>query len=196
MDSTDVPFYVELARQATGPIVELAVGSGRVAIPVAEAIRPNVLVGIDTSRSMLDLAGEKAEAHGVQLDLRLGDMRDFRIDSPAALIYCPRAMMLLHTWHDRRQAFERVTAALKPGGRFVWNAFVFDHRTATEQDGRHMDNPVPHIVRYAKADNRIDIVLDDGGETASIWWATKNEWLGLIEVAGLRLETLYGGYCG
>ena len=54
---------------------------------------------------------------------------------------------------------------------------------------------MPHTVRYAVGDNRIDIVLDDGG-TSSLWWATKNEWLGLIDVAGLVLESLYGGFDG
>jgi hypothetical protein len=37
--------------------------------------------------------------------------------------------------------------------------------------------------------------LDEGG-TGSLWWATKNEWLGLLDVAGLRLEALYGGFAG
>jgi hypothetical protein len=42
-------------------------------------------------------------------------------------------------------------------------------------------------------DNRIDIHLDGGG-TSSLWWATKNEWLGLIDVAGLELESLWSGF--
>jgi hypothetical protein len=42
-------------------------------------------------------------------------------------------------------------------------------------------------------DNRIDIVLD-GGATSSLWWATKNEWLGLVDVAGLEVEALYGDF--
>jgi hypothetical protein len=42
-------------------------------------------------------------------------------------------------------------------------------------------------------DNRVDIVLDGGG-TSSLWWATKNEWLGLLDVAGLEVEALYGGF--
>ena len=51
----DVPFYVELAREAEGPVVELAVGTGRVAIPVARAIgRP--VIGIDSSPRMLEQA--------------------------------------------------------------------------------------------------------------------------------------------
>jgi hypothetical protein len=39
----------------------------------------------------------------------------------------------------------------------------------------------------------VDIVCDDGA-TSSLWWATKNEWLGLLDVAGLELEALYGGF--
>jgi hypothetical protein len=62
-------------------------------------------------------------------------------------------------------------------------------------DGLHKHEPVPHTIRYAVGDNRIDIVLDDGG-TSSLWWATRNEWLGLIDVAGLELEALYGGFEG
>jgi hypothetical protein len=42
-------------------------------------------------------------------------------------------------------------------------------------------------------DNRTDIELD-AGDTISLWWATKNEWLGLIDVAGLEVETLYGSF--
>jgi ubiquinone/menaquinone biosynthesis C-methylase UbiE len=48
----DVPFYVQLAREADGPIVELAVGTGRVAIPVARETGRRV-IGIDSSPAML-----------------------------------------------------------------------------------------------------------------------------------------------
>ena len=54
---------------------------------------------------------------------------------------------------------------------------------------------MPHTVRYAVGDNRIDIDLDDGARS-SLWWATRNEWLGLLDVAGLELEALYGGFGG
>jgi SAM-dependent methyltransferase len=189
----DVPFYVELAREADGPVVELAVGNGRVAIPVARETGKAV-IGIDRSPAMLAQARERAEAAGVQLILRELDMRDFELEEPAALVYCPfRALLHLPTWDDRRRVFERVAAALRPGGRFVWNAFAFDHGVAARLDGKHQDEPVPHSLRYAVGDNRIDIVLDAGGET-SLWWATKNEWLGLVDVAGLEVEALYGDF--
>jgi SAM-dependent methyltransferase len=186
----DVPFYVELAREADGPVVELAVGNGRVAIPVARAIGRTV-IGIDASPGMLEQARRAA---GGLLDLRLEDMRDFALEEPAALVYCPfRALLHVQTWADRRRVFERVAVALRPGGRFAWNAFAFDHAIAARLDGTHNDEPVPHTLRYAVGDNRIDIVLDTGA-TTSLWWATKNEWLGLLDVAGLELEALYGGF--
>ena len=189
----DVPFYVELARETDGPVVELAVGSGRVAIPVALATGGPVL-GIDTSPAMLAQARERAEAAGVELELLEGDMRDLELDEPAGLVYCPfRGLLHVPTWADRRRLFERVAASLRPGGRFAWNAFAFDHAVAARLDGSHQDEPIPHALRYAVGDNRIDITLAEGG-TSSLWWATKNEWLGLIDVAGLEVEALYGGF--
>ena len=189
----DVPFYVGLAGEADGPLVELAVGNGRVAVPVAQATAERV-IGIDTSPAMIEQARVKSAAAGVDLDLRLGDMRELELDEPAGLIYCPfRALLHLPTWADRRQVFERVARSLRPGGRFAWNAFAFDHRIAANYDGTHHDEPVPHSLRYDVPDNRVDIVLDDGG-TSSLWWATKNEWLGLIDVAGLELEAMYGDF--
>jgi SAM-dependent methyltransferase len=189
----DVPFYVDLAQEADGPVVELAVGSGRVAIPVAQALgRP--LIGLDSSPAMLAKARRDAGAAGVELDLREEDMRELSLDESAALIYCPfRSLLHVPTWADRRRVFERVAASLRPGGRFAWNAFVFHFAIAARLDGEHQDEPVPHVVHHAVAENRIDIALDSGG-SISIWWATKNEWLGLIDVAGLEVEALYGWF--
>jgi ubiquinone/menaquinone biosynthesis C-methylase UbiE len=189
----DVPFYIGLAREADGPLVELAVGNGRVAIPVAQATGRSV-IGIDSSPAMLEQARARAADVGVQLDLREGDMRELVLDEQASLIYCPfRGLLHLPTWTDRRRTFERVASALRPGGRFAWNALSFDHRVAARLDGQHQDEPLPHTVRYAVGDNRIDITLD-GGATSSLWWATKNEWLGLLDVAGLEVEALFGTF--
>jgi SAM-dependent methyltransferase len=193
--TADVAFYVELARAADGPLVELAVGNGRVAIPVAKATGQRV-IGIDSSPAMLEQARTRSAEAGVELDLREGDMRDLVVDEPAALIYCPfRALLHLRTWADRRRVFERVTASLRADGRFAWNAFAFDHRIAARFDGEHQASPVPHTIHYAVGDNRIDIAFDDGA-TSSLWWATRNEWLGLVDVAGLEVEELHGGFAG
>jgi SAM-dependent methyltransferase len=196
--TADIPFYTGLARQAGGHglIVELAVGNGRVAIPVAQATGQRI-IGIDASPAMLAQARQNARAAGVELDLRQEDMRTFTAGDGLALVYCPfRALLHLPTWADRRAVFERTATCLAPGGRFAWNAFAFDHLLAAAHDGRQAEDArIPHVIRYAVGDNRVDLVRDDGA-TSSLWWATKNEWLGLVDVAGLEVEALYGGFAG
>jgi ubiquinone/menaquinone biosynthesis C-methylase UbiE len=133
--TADVAFYVSLALQADGPLVELAIGNGRVAIPIAQATGRRV-IGIDSSPAMLDQARRRAAQAGVELELREGDMRDLALTERAALIYCPfRALLHLPTWVDRRRTFERVAASLRPDGRFARNAFAFDHKIAARRVG-------------------------------------------------------------
>jgi trans-aconitate methyltransferase len=199
----DVPFYVELAREAAGPVVELAVGSGRVGVPVAQAIDRRLL-GIDRSPAMLEKARVAAAAAGVDLELREGDMRDLSLDEPAALIYCPyRSLLHLPTWADRRNVFERVAAGLKPGGRFAWNAFVFDPHIAASMDyvarPHRGSTTLWEYVEHHPEDNRIEITayVDQPGSNSrnlQLWWLTRSEWEGLIDVAGLKVEALYGWF--
>jgi SAM-dependent methyltransferase len=188
----DVPHYVSLAREADGPIVELMVGSGRVAIEVVRETGKPVL-GIDSSPAMLDVARERAA--GLPLELRLGDVRELELSEPAALIYVPfRSLLHLHGWQEKRQVFERVARSLRPSGRFAFNAFAFNHRVAARLDGTTQDQDgVVHTVGYSPADNRIDLVRDDGA-TIRLWWATRSEWEGLLDVAGFEVEALYGGF--
>src|SRR6187200_3073168 len=71
----DVGFYVAEARKSGGPVVELGVGTGRIAIPVAAAgIR---VIGVDDSEGMLEICRARAERAGVSdlLELRAGDFR-------------------------------------------------------------------------------------------------------------------------
>jgi SAM-dependent methyltransferase len=198
----DVPFYVELAREAEGPIVELAVGNGRVAIPVARETGRKV-IGIDRSPSMLAQARERTAEAGVDVEVREQDMRDFELDEPAGLIYCPfRALLHLSTWADRRRVFERVAAALRPGGRFAWNVFVFDIEIAASFSGRlrrRPDGKTWEWTEYDPTESRIDVTayVDQPGKDPrrlSLWWIARSEWEGLIDVAGLEVEALYGDF--
>jgi SAM-dependent methyltransferase len=188
----DVEHYTRLAEEADGPIVELAVGTGRVAIPlVRETGKP--VIGIDSSEAMLAIARERAA--GLPLDLRLGDMRELDLKEPASLIYVPgRSLLHLHGWQEKRTVFERVTRNLRPGGRLAFNAFAFDHNVAAKLDGQTLDNNgIVHTITYASTDNRVDISRA-GAATLQLWWATREEWDGLLDVAGLELEALYGGF--
>jgi ubiquinone/menaquinone biosynthesis C-methylase UbiE len=189
----DVEFYVGLAAEADGPIVELAVGTGRISIPIAQRTgRP--VIGIDSSSAMLSLARENAAEANIAIDLREGDMRDLDLVEASDLVICPyRALLHLPTWSDRRRVFERVARALRPGGRFAWNAFVFDHHYAARYDGKWQDEPKRHFTQYAPGDNRVDITLE-GGPTLSLWWVTRSEWNALMDVAGLEAAALYGWF--
>jgi Methyltransferase domain len=91
---------------------------------------------------MIEQARTNAVEARVDLDLRLGDRRDLELEEEAGLIYCPfRSLLHLATWADRRRVFERVATSLRPGGRFAWNAFAFDHHVAARLDGQHQDSP-------------------------------------------------------
>jgi SAM-dependent methyltransferase len=189
----DVDFYVGLAREAHGPIVELAAGTGRISVPIAERTRKPV-IGIDLSPAMLALAREHAHEAGVEIDLREGDMRELNLVDATDLVICPyRALLHLPTWADRRRVFERVARALRVGGRFAWNAFVFDHRYAAQYDGKWQDSPRRHLTEYAPGDNRVDITLEDGPRL-SLWWVARSEWEALLDVSGLETEALYGWF--
>ena len=132
----DVPFYVELAREADGPIVELAVGNGRVAIPVARETGRKV-IGIDTSPAMLAQARERGQPR--QASTSSSGNRTCATSSWRSRLGSSirpfRALLHLPTWQDRRRVFERVAAALRPGGRFAWNVFVFDPMIAAGYAG-------------------------------------------------------------
>ncbi len=153
----DVPFYVELAAAARGPVVELAVGTGRVAIPIVERTGRRV-IGIDVSAEMLEVARRRAADAGIELELRQGDMTDLALDEPTDLVICPFRAMLHLPGHDARvDVMRRVRAALVPGGRFAWNAFVFDPAVAAEIDAVWRDEGgvrQPLDVRLRRAADR------------------------------------------
>ena len=76
----------------------------------------------------------------------------------------------------------------------MWNAFVFNPKFAAENDGKWDEHAgIKHRVDHTPADNRIDITLESG-DRVSLWWATRSEWEGLIDVSGLETEALYGDF--
>lgn len=186
----DIQWYVSLAREAAEPIVELAVGTGRVAIPIARETGKRV-IGIDASPAMLAVAREKAA--DLPIDLREGDMRELALDEPVDLIICPgRSLMHVRTWADKRRVFEHVATALQPGGRFAWNVFAMSPYLAVENEGkRETRGDTWQVIHNDAPDNRIDLIRPEG--TLPLWWMTRAEQEGLVDVAGLEVEALYGG---
>ena len=191
-----------VTRKSGAPddLIRFVVGPDSALVPDLKRNLPGRGCWVTADRVHVDrAAAKKLFARALKAEVRLpadlGDMVDLHLDEPVDLVICPfRALLHVPTWAARRRLFERVAASLRPGGRFAWNAFAFDHHVAARVDGiRVVDGGFAHTDHFAVGDNRVDIVLDSGA-TSSLWWATKNEWLGLIDVAGLELEALYGGF--
>lgn len=123
---SDVGFYVDLARAAPTPVLELACGTGRVLRPSARAGAR--MVGLDLSGGMLDvcraaLARESPEVQA-RVTLHQGDMRSFDLGRTFALVTIPfRGFQHLLTVADQQAALACVTRHLAPGGRLVFDLF-------------------------------------------------------------------------
>ena len=194
--TADVAFYVELAREADGPLVELAVGNGRVAIPVAQAIgRP--VIGIDTSPAMLELARASAAEAGVELELHEGDMRDLALDEPAALDLLPVPRAAPPADVGRPAPHLRAGRGLAPARRPVRVERVRARPQHRRRVSTARRRPIPFRTRSATPSaTTASTSRSTTAAKSSLWWATKNEWLGLIDVAGLEVESLHGGFAG
>jgi SAM-dependent methyltransferase len=216
----DLDFYVSEARAARPPVLELACGTGRVTLPIAEAGVP--IVGVDASARMLDRAREKATARG-DLPVRWvqADMRDFRLDERFGLAIIPfRSFLHLLTPADQVQALETIRRHLLPGGRLAMNLFVpnmrliVEHSATTRQmmrfrrefttaggeryvvwDSRRYDLYLQRIwnrMRFEQLDGEGNVVAVRYRDLELCWiWPREMEHL--LARCGFRVEGLYGG---
>lgn len=122
-DRGDVPFYVERACEADGPILELACGTGRVHL---DLLRAGVDAdGVDVSPASLDRLRAKADARELSTSVREGDMTALDSDRAYDLaIYPFNVLQHARTLADQRATLAGVHDALAPGSRFVFDVFV------------------------------------------------------------------------
>ena len=115
-------YYVNLARQASGDVLELACGTGQLTVPIASAGLPTV--GLDLSTPMLAAARQRAAAANVSVEYVLGDMRNFDLGRKFALIFIARNSLLhLHSIEDLLATFAAVRRHIAPGGIFAFDIF-------------------------------------------------------------------------
>jgi SAM-dependent methyltransferase len=195
----DVDFYVELARVAGGPVVELGVGTGRIAIPIAAA--GVQVIGVDSSRGMLEVCAEAAALAGVAhlVDLRVGDLRKPPVQERVALVICPfRAFLHLHTHAERLDALRAARALLVPGGRFAFDVFAPGEDDIAATNGRWLERE-PGIFERADWDAQartltLSVRGESGQTTMVLAWLSPDEWRRLIEQAGFEVEAHYGWF--
>jgi len=122
----DVDFFVEMGRQARGPVLELGCGTGRILIPTARA--GVEITGLDSSSRMLEmcrqkLAGEAEEAQS-KVKLVKADMRCFDLRNPFRLVTIPfRPFQHLLTVGDQIACLRSVHTHLGEGGRLILDLF-------------------------------------------------------------------------
>jgi SAM-dependent methyltransferase len=195
----DIEFYVEEALASGGPVVELAVGTGRVAVPIAEA--GIGVIGIDLSGAMLDVAREYARDRGVEelVELRAGDICAPPVTERVPLVICPfRSLLHLPDNETKLAALRAVRELLEEDGRFVFDVFVPSREDVDATDGRWLERE-PGIFERADWDEperTVTLSVRRGAEKATmvLHWCTAAEWLELIGTAGFQLEQFWGWF--
>ena len=216
----DIPFYVEEAKMSGGPVLELGCGTGRVAIPVARA--GVEVVGLDSSAKMLQVARRKARAVGPiggKLTWVRGDMRSFSLERKFSLIMIPyRGFLSLLSVEEQRRCLEGIRAHLLPGGRLVFDIFVPDLNTLTEDttapvhswDVTHPDTGLRLVVwDQSRFDNHNQVInvrmiieeLNGTGEMVrklyrdfQLRYIHRYEAHHLLELCGFHVLDLFGDF--
>jgi len=198
----DVDFYVERALASGGPVVELAVGTGRIAIPIARAGID--VIGVDSSPGMLAVARAAADEAGVshRLDLRLGDLREPPVTERVPLALCPfRTLLHMETEDEKLRALRAARGLLEPNGTFVFDVFAPSREDIEETDGLWLERE-PGIFERADWDESsrtlsLSVRSDDGSMiTFGLHWLSAAEWARLIDAAGLAVESVFGWFDG
>ena len=216
----DIPFYVEEAVAAGGPVLELGCGTGRVAIPIAEAGVD--IVGLDSSPAMLAVARRKIARHPGwvgSLSLVQGDMRDFSLGQRFNLVIIPfRGFLSLMTVEDQMRTLENIKRHLTPAGKLVFNVFVPDLDMLVQEGDvpyhfRDVTDPRTgvHLVLWhqSSSDNFNQVIsartiveeLDDEGVASrrlyrdfQLHYVHRWEMHHLLWTCGYRVLDLYGGF--
>ena len=178
--TADIPFWAQFAHEMCGDdgqALELACGTLRVLLPVAEA--GTRITGLDESPFMLDLANKKlAQAPAAvreRVTLQQGDMRSFELDQKFNLIYIPfNTFGLLLTAEDQLEALATIKKHLAPGGLFAFSIFFPDVKRLADSDMSHWMLEMDHSFDDGSRIQR-DLVreVDTRKQITSITWRNR-----------------------
>jgi len=217
----DVEFYDTLARSVDGAVLELGVGSGRVALPLAR--RGHEVVGIDTSPSMLDVAQAQLKTTRLRkgsLLLLDADMTNFELNRKFGLVFAAaNTFQHMLTTREQLTCLQRVAAHVAPGG-----VFALSIRSPVTVDWDEGGVPAPLLLDWVREEpstgarvmkmvaaqaepermvRRMTYVYDrvypDGNVRRSLFvtelrYSTEAEIRLLLQQVGLRVTHVYGDY--
>lgn len=219
----DIDFYLDLAREADAaghPVLELACGTGRVAIPIArEGIR---VVGLDSSAAMLGRAREKSAGMSTVRWVE-GDMQEFSLAESFGLAFIAfRSFQHVLTVAGQLSCLSSIQRHLVPGGRLALHIFNPDivriagwltvrRGSALQIEGEYT-HPSGRRARrweqpsYRTAEQRLDVTfldeqLDDEGAVFSriyrdlkLRYTFRYEMEHLLARTGFEVEAVYGDF--
>lgn len=128
-------FYPQQVARYGEPVLELACGSGRLTIPLAnEGV---TITGMDISEEMLDLARLKASKHAASIRFLSGDMRNFDLGEKFKFIFVPaQSLSHLHRREEVEDCLSCVRRHLADEGRFLIELFNSSVTLLARESGR------------------------------------------------------------
>jgi SAM-dependent methyltransferase len=185
-----------------GRVLELAIGTGRVALPLAA--RGIVVAGIEASRAMVDRL--RAKPGGDAIHITIGDMAEVGVTGPFRLVYLVFNTLFVLLGQERQaDCFRNVARVLEPGGLFVVECFVPDQARFDRGQRVHAvsvteDSAVIEVSRHDAARQRVNtqiVIFDQQGmrmRPVAVRYSWPAELDLMAEQAGLRLRERYGGW--
>lgn len=213
-------FYIRLGLAQSGEIVELGIGTGRIALKLAA--KGKRITGIDISDEMLSACRYKAQQLYVDDVIRLmkSDIRDFDLPLPVSLIYLPfRTIGHLLNHQDKLDLFKSVYRNLEWGGRFIFDHYMFSEQWARKNEGKsHFMYSLPYnesqcievydkysynflsqslnCVVQIKIIDKDKALIEERHITFDFSWITINQIKELSENVGFVVEELLGDFDG
>jgi len=221
-DPGDLDLYLALAARAGGPVLELAVGTGRLAIPLAEA--GYEVTGVDLDAAMLERAEARLRAAGRSVERRVhlieADLRGLHLPDAGSYRLAFLGLNSLLVLGDRQgqtAAVRTLAEHLAPGGVAVVDVWLPDADDLARFDGRlSLEYPRrdPESSRFvtkiasavhdaATSTVQLSTIYEEGrqGEPSIRWFrqdrmrlVSADELRAFADAAGLEVELIAGGY--
>ncbi len=197
----DIGHYVGMAQGTTTPVVELAAGTGRIAIPLAEAGCD--VIAVDASTAMLDLLRAKAAAAGVadRIDVRVGDLRAPGVDGTYDRVLIPfRSLLHLPDDAARLTALRAARGLIRAEGYLAFDVFAPTPADvqATQGIWYHRDSGARERADWNRADGTTHVEVEMRGRTTTLVLhpLPAPRWLELLDEAGFEVVTAWGDFDG
>jgi len=216
MKNNDLDFYLSLAQECGDPVLEVGVGTGRVALEFAE--QGYRVTGIDNSTAMIDKAREKCATLNndarQRIKLEQADMRAFSLEQQFQLCVCPfRTLLHNLTMQDQLATLQCVYRHLAPGGVLAFDLFVplyqiMAHTSwqqkmtpqdlADERSDVYVDINIEHdpVEQLLTVKNTYHHKKSGENETATMKYRYmfRYEAEALLKLAGFQVEHVWGGF--